>query len=135
MAVLTGQIDQFIYKVDDENDDDDKDSGEEDIVSELEDGAYTVGGIDFSLNLSYDEDDDTVTARLYADEDSDAADEWEDLSDSDIEEDVIDICDEIFAAFEDNAEITLDTIEIFFYDENDDLLDSFDYDVSSRDLD
>lgn len=135
MAVLTGQIDEFINKDDDEDDDDDTDSGAEDVVSELEDGAYTVGGIDFSLKLTYDEDDDTVTAKLYADEDSDAADDWEDLSDSDIEEDVIDICDEIAAAFEDDADITLDTIEIFFYDEDNDLLDSFDYDVSEGELD
>lgn len=135
MAVLTGQIDLFINKNDDEDDDDDTDSGAEDIVSELEDGAYTVGGIDFSLKLTYDEDDDTVTAKLYADEDSDAADDWEDLSDSDIEEDLMDICDEIADAFEDDADITLDTIEIIFYDEDDSLLDSFSYDVGSGDLD
>ncbi|MFX4263655.1 S-layer homology domain-containing protein [Pelotomaculum propionicicum] len=144
MAVLTGQIDLFIDKHDNDSDDDsdsdsdndsDSDSDAEEVISELEDGAYSVGGIDFSLNLTYDEDDDTVTAKLYADEDSDAADEWEDLSDSDIEEDVVDICDEIADAFEDDADITLDTIEISLYDEDDASLNSFDYDVSEGELD
>ncbi|MCM1565786.1 MAG: S-layer homology domain-containing protein, partial [Dehalobacter sp.] len=132
MAVLTGQIDDYIKNHDD--DDDDSDSDAEDVESNLEDGAYTVGDIDFSLKLTYDEDDKTVTANLYAD-DEDAADDWDDLSNSDIEDDVKDICDEIADAFEDDADITLDTIEITFYDEDDDMLDSFDYDVSSGDLD
>jgi hypothetical protein len=131
MAVLTGQIEDFINKHDNESD---EESDTEDVESGLEDGTYTVGGIDFTLKLSYDEDDKTVTAKLYA-KDSDAADDWEDLSTADIEDEVIDICDEIASAFEDDADITLDTIEISFYDEDDVLLDSFDYDVSDGDLD
>lgn len=131
MAILTGQIEDYLNKHDDE---DDTDSDAEDVEGNLEDGAYTVEGIDFSLKLTYDEDDNTVTAKLYTDDD-DAADDWEDLSASDIEDDVMDICDEIADAFEDDVDITLDTIEISFYDEDDDLLDSFDYDVSSEDLD
>lgn len=126
MAILTGQIDDYIKNHDD--DDDDADSDAEDVESNLEDGAYTVGSIDFSLKLTYDEDDDFVTAKLYADDD-DAADDWDA-----IEDDIIDICDEIADAFEDDADITLDTIEVYFYDDDDDLLDSFVYDVSDGEL-
>jgi hypothetical protein len=111
------------------------DSGDEDdAIDSLEDGNYYVGSIEFSMTVSYDEDDDTATAKLTA-EDDDAASEWDDLSDSSIEDDVIDICDDIANTFDDDADISLNTIKVRFYDEDAALLKSYSYDVEDEELD
>lgn len=131
MAILLDQIEQFKNK---KKSDIDSSTDADDVERKLEDGSYAVGDIAFRLKLTYDEDDKTVKAKFYA-KGSGAAAEWEDLSNSTIEDDVIDICKVIAAAFEDDADVTLVTIYISFHDEDDGLLADFEYDVSSGDLD
>jgi hypothetical protein len=119
------------------NDEDYRDGGSssdaDDVENDLEGTSYEVGGIDFNLStVNYDEDDDSVTANLFAD-DPGADVDWEDLSSGTIESDVIDICEDIVNAFED-ADISIDTIDISFYDDEEIFIDSFDYDESSGDL-
>ena len=101
-------------------------------MAELEDGSYSVGSIDFTMSISYDSGDDSATADLTA-ETTDAATDWEDMSNSNIEDDVINICEDIANAFDD-ANVSLDTINITFIDDNLDRLNWYDYDVSGRDL-
>lgn len=106
----------------------------EDVADDLENTSYDVGGIDFRMSsVTYDEDDDSVTANLFA-EDSNAADDWDALSGSTIENDVIDICEDIVDAF-DEEDIDIETIDISFYDEDELYIDSYDYDVDDGELD
>lgn len=111
------------------------DSDVEDVEDSLEGDSFYVGDIEFTItDIYYDDDDDSVIATLDTDDD-DASSGWEDLSSSTIESDVTDICEEIAAAFEDDADISLDTVTVYLYDENEDRLDSFDYDVDNGELD
>lgn len=106
----------------------------DDVADDLEGSSYDVGGIDFRMSsVTYDEDDDSVAVNLFA-EDSNAADDWDDLSGSTIENDVIDICEDIVDAF-DEEDIDIETIDISFYDEDELYIDSYDYDVDDGDLD
>jgi hypothetical protein len=105
----------------------------DDVIESLEDEDYDVGGIDFTMNITYYEDDDRVSANLRAVY-NDAESDWDDLSDSEIESDVEDICQDIADAFEDDADISLELIKIYFYDRDDSLLDSFNYDVEDGEL-
>jgi len=105
----------------------------DDVIESLEDDSYDVGGIDFDMNISYDEDNDRVNANLRAVY-NDAESEWGYLSDSEIESDVEDICQDIADAFEDDADISLEEIRIYFYDRDDNSLDSFNYDVEDGEL-
>ncbi|MFX4262921.1 stalk domain-containing protein [Pelotomaculum propionicicum] len=107
---------------------------EDDVIDELEDDTYYVGPVEFEMSLDYDDDDDSVSADLDAFEDG-SADDWDDMSSSEIEDDVIEICEDIASAFDDDADISLDTIEIKFYDENGDELNSYEYDVDDEELD
>ncbi|TEB08581.1 hypothetical protein Psch_02145 [Pelotomaculum schinkii] len=109
------------------------DSDLEDVLDSLEDDSFYVDDIEFTMDISYDDDDESVTAYLDA-VDDDASSEWEYLSSSRIDSDVTDICEEIADAFDDDADIRLDTVTVYFYDEDSDLLDSFDYDVDDGDL-
>ncbi len=84
--------------------------------------------------MEYDDDDDLVEAEFDA-LDDDAFDSWFDLSTSTIEDDVIYICEEIAETFEDDADITLETITVRFYDEFGDLIEVFDYNVDDQELD
>lgn len=108
------------------------DSDLEDVLDSLEDDSFYVGDIEFTMDISYD-DDESVTAYLDA-VDDDASSEWDYLSSSSIDSDVADICEEIADAFDDDADIRLDTVAVYFYDEDSDLLDSFDYDVNDGEL-
>jgi len=105
----------------------------DDVIDSLEDDSYDVGGIEFEVRIYYD-DDDTVTATFTA-VDDDAASEWDDLSTSSIKSDVTEICEEIAEAFDDDADIRLDTVIAKFYDEDNDLLKRFDYNVDDEELD
>lgn len=119
------------FKDDDyRNSDDDEDA--DDVIDSLEDDAYDVGGIEFEVTLTYD-GDDTVTAKFTA-VDDDAASDWDDLSDSRIESDVTDICEQIVSAFDDDADISLDTVIVKFYDEDSHALKSFTYDADYEEL-
>ncbi|MCL6477276.1 MAG: copper amine oxidase N-terminal domain-containing protein [Peptococcaceae bacterium] len=108
------------------------DSDAEDVEDSLDGDIFDVGGIEFEItDVDYD-GDDGVTVTLYMTDDYDSSD-WDGLSDSNIENDVEDICEEIADTFED-ADISLETVTIYFYDDDDDLLSSFDYDVSDGEL-
>ena len=45
-----------------------------------------------------------------------------------------DICEDIADTFEDDADVSVDTVTVYFYDENQDSLESFDYYVDDGDL-
>lgn len=107
----------------------------EDVEDSLEGDRYSVDNLDFAVYyVRYDEDDEEVVVYLEA-EDSDASSRWPDISDSDMEKDVEDICDDIVDIFDDDAGVDVETVYIYFYDENDRLLDDFEYDVDSGTLD
>lgn len=111
------------------------DSDVEDVLDSLEGDSFYVDDIEFTItDISYYDDEDSVTAILDA-VDDDASSEWKDLSSSTINSDVKDICKEIADTFEDDADISLNTVDVYFYDENVNRLDSFDYDVDDGELD
>lgn len=115
---------------------DDRDGGSDsdDVVDNLEGEDFEVNGISFTLDrVEYS--NSRVDVYLYADDD-DASSEWDELSDSTIESEVISICDEIADTYKSDADINLITVTAYFYDEDDDGLgDSpYDYDVSDGDL-
>jgi len=90
---------------------------------------FDVGDIEFRITyINYYEGDDEIYVRLTA-EDDDAAEQWDDLSTSEKENDVEDICQDIADAFEDDANAEPEIISIFFYDEGGDSLESYEYDV------
>lgn len=104
-----------------------------DVADNLEGEDFKVDSIAFTLDR-VDYSNNRVTVYLYAD-DNGASSEWDDLSSSTIDSEVIDICEEIANTYKDDADITLLTVTAYFYDEDDDLLDSpYDYDVSDKDL-
>lgn len=110
-------------------------SDAEDVEESLEGEYFYVGNIEFELTVAdYDDKDELVEVELEA-LDDDALDSWFDLNDNTIEDDVIDICDEIAEIFEDDADINLETVIIYFYDEYGDLIESFDYNVDDQELD
>jgi len=107
----------------------------EDVEDDLRGDSFYVDDIQFTVtDINYDDDDDSVTVKLKA-VDDDASSEWKYLSSSAIESDVKDICEDIAAVFEEDADVSLDSVDIYFYDENKDRLSSFSYDVDSGDLD
>lgn len=106
----------------------------ENVVDSLEGYSYYVKNIEFTItDIDYD-DDDSVTVTLDA-ADDDASSEWEDLDSSTINNDVMEICEDIAGTFADDADISLDAVALYFYDEDQDLLDNFDYDVDNGELD
>lgn len=91
-------------------------------VEELEGDNYDVAGVGFDLtSVNYDEDNDSVVAKLTTD-DSDSGD----LNASDLEGAADGISGDIIDAF-DNESINLDAVEVVFYDDNGHELDRFDY--------
>ncbi|AEG61206.1 copper amine oxidase N-terminal domain-containing protein [Desulforamulus ruminis] len=119
---------------DDDYRDGSSDSDVEDVEDSLEGDNFYVGDLTFTItDVSYDDDDEAVTATLET-VDDDAASEWDDLSSSTMESDVTDICEDIADTFEDDADVSVDTVTVYFYDENQDSLESFDYYVDDGDL-
>lgn len=112
------------------------DSDAEDVEDNLYGDPFDVGEVVFTINyINYYDNDDSVTVKLYTGVSS-ASSKWNSTSSSTIDNDVIDICEEIVETFEEDADITLETVDISFYDENtNNLLDSFDYDVDNGELD
>lgn len=119
---------------DDDYRDSSTDSDVEAIEDDLEGNNFDVGDLTFTItDTSFDDDDESVTATLEAD-DEDATSQWDDLSNSTIESDVIDICQYIADTFEDDADVSVDTVTVYFYDENQDSIDTFTYYVDDNDL-
>lgn len=120
-------------------DDDYRDGGsggdEDDAIDALEGEDYDVGDIVFTVtSVSYDEDEESATVKLTADDD--VEDEWDELDDDgDLEDYIIDICEDIVDIFDDEAGIDLETIYIRFYnDDNVSLSSYYEYDVDDGDL-
>jgi len=117
-------------------DDDYRNGGgdEDDAIDELKDSSFDVGDIKFKVtSVSYDEDDESASVRLKAMKD--AEDEWDELDDDgDLEDYIVDICKDIVNVFDDEAGIDLETVIIRFYDYDNRLLGSYEYDVDNRDL-
>ncbi|MBF7081611.1 hypothetical protein IT084_01265 [Desulfallas sp. Bu1-1] len=106
-----------------------------DVEDDLLGDSYDVGDVEFSVYyVDYDEDDDEIVVYLEA-ADNDASSKWDDMSQSVIESDVESICEDIAEIFEDDAGADPEVVDIYFYDESSDLLDSFTYDVDSGTLD
>jgi hypothetical protein len=106
---------------------------EDDAIDALDGESYDVGYIEFTVtSVSYEEDDESVLVKLTAD--SDAEDDWDELDyDGDLEDYIIEICDDIVGIFDDEAGIDLETIYIRFYDDNGSL-GSYEYDVDDEEL-
>lgn len=106
----------------------------DDVEDDLDGDSYDVGGIDFYIDsIRYHDSYDEIRVSMASDED--VRDDWEDLSDSTIEGDVEDICADIADAFIDDADVDPEYVIIYFYDENDDLLGQYEYDVDDESLD
>ncbi|WP_172613806.1 copper amine oxidase N-terminal domain-containing protein [Moorella sp. E308F] len=118
----------------DYEDEDYRESGDADeAIDELEGQAYYVGDIEFTVSYaSYSESSEKATVYLEA-EDSDAADAWDDLNSSTIEDDVTDICEEVVDIFDD-AGISLEEVRTYLYDYDDNRLDYFTYYVDDETL-
>jgi len=105
-----------------------------DVEDDLDGDSYYVGGIEFVIDRVNYSSSDIITVRMDA-EDSDAYDLWDALSTGTIESDVEDICEKIADTFADDANADPEYVNISFYDENDELLESYEYDVYDGSLD
>jgi|GEM_PF-485410 hypothetical protein len=104
----------------------------EDVEDSLKDDSFSVKGITFKVtSASYSSYN--VTVKLKAN-DADADTEWEGLDSDDIESKVKDICETISDTFEDDADVNLELVRIYFYSSSQELLDSFTYDPGSKHL-
>lgn len=106
--------------------------GGSDNASEVEDNLlnkrYSVEDLEFRVTqVNYDKDDKEVDIHLDA-EDDDCSVEWRYLRDRDIEDAVDSIGEDIAEEFEDEN-VRLDTVELYFYDEDGFELESFKYNV------
>ncbi|MDD2554179.1 MAG: stalk domain-containing protein [Desulfotomaculaceae bacterium] len=99
-----------------------------DVEDDIEGSSYDVSGLDFTVtDVSYDEDDEEVSARLTADDD--VLDDWDDLDFArDIKADVIDIGEDIADTF-DAEGFDVTTVYIDFRNDDNKRLDSYNYDV------
>jgi catabolite regulation protein CreA len=114
--------------------DSNSDADASDVIDYLEGKSYDVGDIDFEIDdVNYTASSNKATVNLDA-RDDDAGDDWDDLNNSEIENDVEKICEKITDAFEDE-DVDLDIIKINFYDEHSSLIDDFEYDVDDESLD
>lgn len=109
-------------------------SDAEDVEDSLNGDSFYVDDLEFTISYINYDDDGIVRVVLDA-YDNNASSEWDDLSSSTINSDVADIAENITDAFEDDADISLSMVNITFYDEDQDLLDSFVYDVDNAELD
>lgn len=119
-------------------DEDYRDGGSDEDANDVEDDLdgdiFDVDGLNFEItDISYYNDDDSVTVKLRTGTNN-ASSEWNSISSSTKDSDVIDICKEIVNTFADDANITIETVDIRFFDEDGLALDSFDYDVDNKDL-
>lgn len=97
---------------------------EDDLINE----TFDVDDLEFTISdIDYDEDDDEVNVYFEA-EDYDCREKWDELSRTTIEDAVEDISDEIAGEFEDE-DVKVEGVRLYFYDEDDDLLDSYRYNV------
>lgn len=107
---------------------------EDDAIDALEETSFDVDNIEFTVTtVSYDDDDESVSVKLTAD--GDVVDDWNDLEiDGDLEDYIIEICEDIVNIFDDEAGIDLETVFVRFYDDNGPMGSSYEYDVNEGDL-
>ncbi len=102
-------------------------------ASEVEDSLlgdrYAIDDLKFSIgDIEYDEDDEIVIVNFEAEVD-DFGELWDDLSRSTIEDAVADIGEDIANEFEDE-DVPVEAVRMFFYDEDDDRLGGYRYNVN-----
>ncbi len=99
-----------------------------DVEDSLEDEIYEVDDLEFSISyIEYDDDDDIVNVKFAA-EDYDCADQWDELSRTTIEDAADDIGEDIANEFEDEN-VKVEAVRLYFYDEDEDRLASYRYNV------
>jgi len=105
----------------------------EDVEDDLEGDSFSVDDILFKIKKATYDDNDTVTVTLRASTNN-AATKWNALSDSEIKSYVKPIGKKVSDTFEDDADVSIDSVQLDFYDDDEDFLDGFHYDVDSRSL-
>ncbi|AGL03602.1 copper amine oxidase N-terminal domain-containing protein [Desulfoscipio gibsoniae] len=99
-----------------------------DVEDNLLNERFRVDDLKFTVSdISYDKDDDEVRVN-FEPEDTDCATKWDDLNRRIIEDAVEDIGKDIANEFKDE-DVKVETVRLYFYDEDNDLLDSYRYDV------
>ncbi|HAG11884.1 MAG TPA: hypothetical protein DCK76_11055 [Desulfotomaculum sp.] len=113
----------------------DLESDIEDVEDNLEGDNFWVDDIEFEINTVTYYDDDTVKVVLGA-VTSSAASKWDDLTSSKIESGVKAIGKEVADTFEDDADVSIDYVQLTFKDnDNSTLTDgSYKYNVNSKSL-
>ncbi len=102
-----------------------------DVEDDLKGDAFDIVDTQFEItSVNYNEDDE-IAVDLEAQDN--ISSQWDDLNSSDVEDDVEIICEEIAEAFQ-NIDAEPVMININLYDENLNLLDSYEYDVENESL-
>ncbi len=105
-----------------------------DVEDKLKGNEFDVSNIDFKItSINYDEKDE-VTVVLKSQEYI-TANEWDDLNNRDIEDDVETMCKELAEAFQDDADAEPEIIHVKLYNIYSYFLASYDFDVENETLD
>ncbi|SFG63142.1 S-layer homology domain-containing protein [Desulfotomaculum arcticum] len=105
-----------------------------DVEDDLKGDEFDIVNIEFEItSISYNEDD-KIKVDLEAQEDVSTS-QWDDLNSSDVENEVEIICEEIAESFQDAAGAEPAMINIYLYDKDAHLLESYEYDVEDETLD
>lgn len=105
----------------------------DDVERDLKGDVYEVGGIDFKItSINYKTSSDTIEVKLKSSEYK-SKEKWDSLTKTRRTSDIEDICEDLVDEFEE-ADVDPEYVDISFYDDYGDLLDSFEYDVDKRDL-
>jgi len=103
---------------------------EDDLVGTDE---YAVADIEFKINFINFNNDDEIIVRLKAQDDVDEND-WDELSNDEIENDVADMCNEISETFEEDANADPESVKVSLYNNKGAFLQQFEYDVAEKEL-
>ncbi|KAF1086208.1 Endo-1,4-beta-xylanase A precursor [Sporotomaculum syntrophicum] len=105
-----------------------------DVEDELKGNEYNVSNIDFKItSINYDENDEVTVvlkSREYI-----SANEWDDLNNRAIEDDVRTMCKELAEAFQDDADAEPEIVHVKLYNIYSYFLASYDFDVENETLD
>jgi len=105
-----------------------------DVEDELKGDEFDIAGIEFEITSVNYNKYDKIIVYLNAQEEVTSS-QWDDLDNSDIEDDVENICEDIAQAFQDDADAEPVMIYVYLYDEDSYLLESYQYDVEEESLD
>jgi len=105
----------------------------EDVEDDLVGDSFYVDDIQFKVKKATYYDSDIVTVTLNASTNN-AASKWDSLTSSQITSSVKAIGKKISDTFEDDADVSIESVQLTFYDDDQKKLDSFEYDVDSGSL-